>query len=382
MFNKVLVTLDGSPLAEAVLPWVPVITEAASSREVTLFNVIEEASPEQLRVAEGYLKSQADRLTKQALERGVSAPEMHVLSARSPIVGVASTILKFAEDSGIDLILMSTHGRSGFDRWSMGSVAEKLLKGADIPIFLVRSTETAAMVPAQLRRILAPVDGSPLAEQAMPHVEQLARSAGAEITLLYVEAPPEPGVDHGPSATAQAQRRKGLLAYMGTLLPGLAEAGLQVKRQIRMGHPAEEIINEVERSDADLVVMSSHGRTGIARATLGSVADRVLRTSPVPVLLVPSHVRCEVAAHLQGPLAYHCYHCGRRTYRDSFTAQHRCARCEYLLKACGNCVNFEGAGSRSSFPTSPRPTRGAAAPSSSFARPARPCAEFRALRLL
>jgi hypothetical protein len=129
---------------------------------------------------------------------------------------------------------------------------------------------------------------------------------------------------------------------LGTLLPGLAQAGVSVKHQIRMGQPAEEIINEVEKSDADLVVMSSHGRTGIARATLGSVADRVLRSSPVPVLLVPSHVRCEVAAHLQGPLAFHCYHCGRRTYRESVTAQHRCARCEYLLKACGNCVNFNG----------------------------------------
>jgi nucleotide-binding universal stress UspA family protein len=344
MFDKVLVTLDGSPLAEAVLPWVPVITGAAGSQEVTLFTVIEEGTPEQLRVAEGYLKSKADLLKKGAPGRGAAVPTVHVLAARSPIVGVASTILKFAEDGGMDLIVLATHGRSGFDRWSMGSVAEKLLKGADIPIFLVRSTETATMAPAQLRRILAPVDGSPLSEQAMPHVENLARSAGAEVSLLYVEAPPEPGVDHGPSATAQAQRRKELLAYLGTLLPGLAKAGRPVKRQIRMGHPAEEIINEVERSDADLIVMSSHGRTGIARATLGSVADRVLRTAPVPVLLVPSHVRCDVAAHLQGPLAYHCYHCGRRTYRDSFTAQHRCARCEYLLKACGNCVNFNGTG--------------------------------------
>jgi nucleotide-binding universal stress UspA family protein len=179
----------------------------------------------------------------------------------------------------------------------------------------------------------------------MPHVEQLARSAGAEVTLLYVEAPPlEPGADHVPSATALAQHRKEVLAYLGTLLPGLAEAGRTVKRQIRTGHPGEEIIAEVERGDMDLVIMSSHGRTGLARATLGSVADRVLRSAPVPVLLVPSHVRCEVAAHLQGPLAYHCYHCGRRTYRDSFTAQHHCARCGYLLKACGNCVNYDGAG--------------------------------------
>ena len=348
MFNKVLVTLDGSPLAEAVLPWVPVITKAASSQEVTLFTIIEEGTPEQLRVAEGYLKSQADRLKKGSLGSAAFTPAVNVLAARSPIVGVASTILKFAEDSGIDLIILSTHGRSGFDRWSMGSVAEKLLKGADIPLFLVRSgsgsMETAVMAPAQLRRVLAPVDGSQLSEQAMPHVEQLARSAGAEVTLLYVEPPPEPGADHGPSATAQSQHRKGLMTYLGTLLPGLVEAGAPVKRQLRMGHPAEEIVNEVERGDIDLVIMSSHGRTGIARATLGSVADRVLRTSPVPVLLVPSHVRCEVAAHLQGPLAYHCYHCGRRTYRDNLTAQHSCARCEYLLKACGNCVNFDGAG--------------------------------------
>jgi nucleotide-binding universal stress UspA family protein len=175
-------------------------------------------------------------------------------------------------------------------------------------------------------------------------VEQLARSAGAEVTLLYVEAPPEIGVDHGPSATVQAQKRKGALTYLGTLLPGLAEAGLPVKHQIRTGYPAEEVVREVEHGNMDLVIMSSHGRTGIARATLGSVADRVLRTSPVPVMLVPAHVRSEVPAHLQGPLAYYCHHCGRRTYRDSFSAQHHCARCGYLLKACGNCINFDGTG--------------------------------------
>jgi nucleotide-binding universal stress UspA family protein len=348
MFNKVLVTLDGSPLAEAVLPWVPVITNAASAQEVTLLTVIEEATPEQLRVAEGYLKSQIGQLKKEATRSKVPAPTVKIIAVRAPIVGVASTILKFAEDGDMDLIILSTHGRSGFDRWSMGSVAEKLLKGADIPLFLVRSTETtgetASMAPAQLKRFLVPVDGSDLAEHALPHVEQLARSAGAEVTLLYVEAPPEIGVDHGPSATVQAQKRKGALTYLGTLLPGLAEAGLPVKHQIRTGYPAEEVVREVEHGNMDLVIMSSHGRTGIARATLGSVADRVLRTSPVPVMLVPAHVRSEVPAHLQGPLAYYCHHCGRRTYRDSFSAQHHCARCGYLLKACGNCINFDGTG--------------------------------------
>jgi len=191
MFDQVLVTLDGSPLAESVLPWVPVITKAASAQDVTLLTVIEEGTPEQLRVAEGYLKSQADRLKQEAARSGVSAPAVNVMALRSPIVGIASTILKFAEDEGADLIILSTHGRSGFDRWSMGSVAEKLLKGADIPLFLVRSTETvgetASMEPAQLKRFLAPVDGSDLAEHALPLVEQLARSAGGEVTLLYVE---------------------------------------------------------------------------------------------------------------------------------------------------------------------------------------------------
>jgi nucleotide-binding universal stress UspA family protein len=299
-------------------------------------------------VAEGYLKSQADRLKKEATRSEVEAPAVKVIAVRSPITGVASTILNFAEDEGMDLIILSTHGRSGFDRWSMGSVAEKLLKGADIPLFLVRSTETtgetASMAPTQLTRFLVPVDGSDLAEQALPHVEQLARSAGAEVTLLYVEAPPELGADHGPSATVRAQKRKDILDYLGTLLPGLAEAGVEVKRQIHTGYPAEEIVRGAAHRNMDLVIMSSHGRTGIARATLGSVADRVLRTSPAPVMLIPAHVRSEAPAHLQGPLAYYCHHCGRRTYRDSFSAQHHCARCGYLLKACGNCVNFDGTG--------------------------------------
>jgi nucleotide-binding universal stress UspA family protein len=318
-----------------------VLVAAAGAQEVTLFTVIEEATPEQLRTAEGYLQSQADRLALGNPPGREKRPGVKVLATRSPVTGVASTILKFAEDGDMDLILLSTHGRSGFDRWSMGSTAEKLLKAADIPLLLVRSTETERMEPAQLKRFLVPVDGSQLSEHALPQVEALAKSAGAEVTLLYVEsaaAQERPG-----TAASEAQRRKDNITYLGSLLPGLAQAGLSVKRQVRTGHPAEEIIGEAERGDMDLVIMGTHGRTGIARAALGSVADRVLRTSPVPVMLVPAQVRGDAAEYLQGPPVYHCHHCGRRTYRDSLSAQHRCRRCGFLLKACGNCVNFDGA---------------------------------------
>jgi len=127
--------------------------------------------------------------------------------------------------------------------------------------------------------------------------------------------------------------------------------------EIRTGHPAEGIVQEIERVQADVVVMSSHGRTGLARAVLGSVADQVLHSSPVPVLLTPSNITTAAPSYLQGPLAYHCHHCGRRTYRDSFNAQHHCARCGYLLKACGNCVNYDGTGCtlQLQFVTEPNP---------------------------
>ncbi len=346
MFNKVLVTLDGSQLAETVLPWVPALASAAGAAQIVLMSVIWEGTPEQLRLAEGYLRDQGAQLQRTRWPGDGKVPPMEFIAMRTQIAGVAEAILRFAEDNGVDLIMLSTHGRSGVQRWSLGSVAAKIVKGADMPVFLVRNADAPLNSAVRLGRFLVPLDGSKLAEQALPHVQQLARSTGAEVTLLYVAPPPEGEADlkarplHGYRSSPEEH----MGTYLSSIAGGLASDAIRATPKVRTGHPSQEIVQEVEDSLADLIVMSSHGRTGMVRWALGSVADQVVHSSPVPVLLVPSQVKGEVPPHLQGPLVNRCHHCGRRTYRDAFIPEHRCGRCRYFLKACGNCAHFDGIG--------------------------------------
>jgi nucleotide-binding universal stress UspA family protein len=345
MFNKALVALDGSMLAESLLPWVAAFVPTAHSREVVLLSVIETGTPEQLHIAQGYLRDKADGLEEAWKERDSVMPSITCIAVRSPELDIASAILRYAEDNGIDLIMLSTHGHSGINRWLLGSVAEKVIRGADMPVFLGRAYPEPAKAPAGLKHLLAPLDGSQLAEQALPYAEHLARSGPAEVTLLYVEPAQEVAtLSRNPRASLREANRKDVEVYLDSIKSGLAGAGVQVQTKTRIGHPAEQITDEAEEESVDLIVISSHGRTGLARWALGSVADQVLHASPVPVLVIPSQVSGDVPSHLHGPLVRRCYHCGRRTFRENVNPQERCPRCQYLLKACGNCVHFDGIG--------------------------------------
>jgi nucleotide-binding universal stress UspA family protein len=345
MFNKVLVTLDGSLLAESLLPWVADFVAAANSKEVVFLSVIETDTAEQLHIAEGYLRNKADDLEQTWKGRESAMPSITCIAVRYPELDVASAILSYAEDNGIDLIMLATHGRSGINRWLLGSVAEKVLRGVDMPVFLVRAYPEPAKAPIGLKRLLVPLDGSKLAEQALPYAEHLAESEGAEVTLLYVEPVQEAATfSRAPAAGLRTSRRKDMESYLDSMRSGLVSTGIKAETRMRLGHPAEQITDEVIEGSIDMIVMSSHGRTGLARWALGSVADQVLRASPMPVLLFPSRVSGTVPPHLQGPLVRRCHHCGRQTFRETFTHQERCPRCQYLLKACGNCVHFDGIG--------------------------------------
>ena len=347
MYERLLVPLDGSPAAESALPHAALLAYTVGAARVTLFMAVEGGTTDVLHIAEGYLRDQGRRLQEAWHQRAhpspevkpvavckAEGPEVHSIAARSREGQVASAILRFAEDNSVDLIVMATHGASGVDRWLMGSVAEKVLRGADVPVYLARVNAAGVAAPPALRRLLVPLDGSKLAERALPHAEHLARCAGAEVTLLFVQRPEE-----GRGADGSA-----MPSYLDAVAAGLRGAGVRAQVRVREGHPAQEIAQEADEGAADLVVMSSHGRGGLARWVFGSVADQVLRTSPTPVLLVPAAVHGPVPEHLRGPLVRRCYNCGRRTYLDVVTCQDRCSRCRYLLKACGNCEHFDGVG--------------------------------------
>ncbi len=227
-----------------------------------------------------------DAQAKLARDLGVETRTHATLGAAS------SEIVAYAREQGIGLIVMATTGRTGLAHVFLGSVAERVVRQAPCAVLTVRharpaepAAPTAAALP-QLRRILVPLDGSPLAEAALPGILALAKRHGAELVLLRVaHAPALPGpslVDAQVSVVQEAE------AYLAEVLRRLAAEGVPASSAVRYGGTPEEILDDIRVRRPDLVAMSTHGRTGLTHLLLGSVAEQVLRASPVPVLLFPA----------------------------------------------------------------------------------------------
>ena len=194
-----------------------------------------------------------------------------------------------------DLLVMTTHGRSGPARWMLGSVAEAVVRRADGPVWLVRS---GADEPSQVQRLVVPLDGSVRAEAALPAAGELAARLGIPVHLLTV-------IDVSPTTTLKLTTAALIaghledevvrlhLAAEHTLADGLVRLPdeLTASTEVRVGRPAAAIRDAAQ--PGDLIVMTSHGRSGLARAFLGSVAEGVIRHAPAPVLLI--------RAELDGP---------------------------------------------------------------------------------
>ena len=138
------------------------------------------------------------------------------------------------------------------------------------------------------RNILVPLDGSSLAEKILPHVKEIARLTNATITLLSVAfAHTSADRFHGADTEIRKIEAKELAEkYLDSLKQLLIEEGFTVKNQVRYGHPTSEILDYSERKEIDLVAMSTHGRTGLGRLTMGSVAEGVLRHASKPILVI------------------------------------------------------------------------------------------------
>jgi nucleotide-binding universal stress UspA family protein len=229
------------------------------------------------------------------------------LQAPSPEEG----ILEYVETHGVDLVVMATHGRVGFEHFVLGSVAEAVVRGAPCPVLTVRPTAPRAEV--EIRRILVPVDFSPASRQAVAHAKALAVLFRAGLDLLHVlplripiphgdvYLPPEP-----PSAEEAAGARQALLDLYAEA-PGPAipltvhvepeERSLDWSTGSRPDAtpPAAEVLRAAEAVGADLIVMGSHGRTGLKRLFLGSVAEETVQKAPCPVFIVKASGKSLVA---------------------------------------------------------------------------------------
>lgn len=302
MYTRILVPLDGSELAEQVLPYVRVLGKSLQTR-VELVRVFEPVSPSLADPAHGlyldriiasvrtqvqdYLESVAVSLRKDGLT--VST----VVHEGNPAVA----IVQEAETIPNTLVAICTHGRSGITRWVMGSTTDKVLHATTHPLLMVRVRDQAeSELLAKLNSILVPLDGSTIAEQALPHAVSLATALGLNVILLRVTLSPEdyplPASDfagyplariEGLIERGDAEAREYLEALCGTL----REQGVaSVEGRVVHGHPGATIIDMARQIQDCLVVMTTHGVSGLDRWIRGSVANRVVRHSVDPVLII------------------------------------------------------------------------------------------------
>jgi nucleotide-binding universal stress UspA family protein len=203
----------------------------------------------------------------------------------------AEIVVEAAEQKHAALIAMATHGYSGIKRWALGSVTHRVVHAANVPVYVARGSEQPPIGERALKRILVSLDGSALARQALPLAAELAASTHAELILLTVHAPPlgeglEEISSYPRSGELLAALRARMLDELGSLADDLHRQQVLVTPVAVEGFPAEAIIDEAARRQVDLIVMATHGYSGIKRWALGSVADKVLHATPTPLLLV------------------------------------------------------------------------------------------------
>jgi len=295
MYQRILVPLDTSELAEVALPYAEQMAGRLGS-EITLMSVSHSAGEKEQRVFRSYIQETV-AVTKERANRYLEKPTGQDVKVESAILvgNPAEEIVDYADRENIDVIVMATHGRSGIGRWALGSVADKVLRATERPVVLIRAkgARPDMLEKGVFKRALVPLDGSKESEAVIPHLEELASMLGAEVTLLQVLAIVYHVYISG-DAPAQVpytdEEMKPLKAsaesYLEKVGSGLKGKGVTTKCQVRVGAAGHEIIKLADEIGADIVAMSTHRRSGVGRLVFGSVAEKVVRSGNTPVLLV------------------------------------------------------------------------------------------------
>jgi nucleotide-binding universal stress UspA family protein len=206
----------------------------------------------------------------------------------------AELIIEKAAADKTTLIAMTTHGRSGLNRWLLGSVAEKVLRATTNPLLLVRANpEGKASGEARFKSIVVPLDGSELAETVLPTVAKTAKKLGLEVFLIRVYSNPySPFISGGGHYAVNVDElikdtRDQARNYLEKKIAELRKRGVeQISYLLQEGVAADELVAVANHTPESLIVMCSHGRSGVKRWALGSVTETVVRHSSSPVLVM------------------------------------------------------------------------------------------------
>jgi nucleotide-binding universal stress UspA family protein len=282
MIGTVIVPLDGSELAEQVLPYARAIAEK-SNVPLQFVRVVAEDDPASEREeARTYLRQQAEAIGDRVQ-----------ISVRMGDPG--EQIVKAAEEANNPLIVMATHGRTGLRRIFSGSVAQHVVRESGAPVFLVRR-ETKERQDSLVGTVAVPLDGSVYSEAALPYAKEMARDFDADLLLVrvaetsqvYGMLTPEPvGVASAEAINElTAQLIQEAQEYLEKTAAALRQEGFNVKTETLEGFPADQLLALERTVPVNLIVMATRGRSGLGRIVFGSVAERVLQNGTTPILMI------------------------------------------------------------------------------------------------
>jgi nucleotide-binding universal stress UspA family protein len=295
MYDRILLATDGSDHAERAARYVATLADRLGA-EVDVLAVADLGAVAGPFDAGGVDAAFRERLREECRSRAERAAAVAGTDRTAVVEGrPRRTILDYADEHGSDLLATGTHGRTGIRRYVVGSVTEHVIRRATVPVLTARAVEaggtdgdegTGPARPAAIDRVLVPTDGSEPAAAAVDHAVAIAAACDARVRVVSVVN------DRALAVQSELVRTDRLLDSLEehaanavrTVAKRCERAGVPVETAVARGAPARAICEDAE--DADLVVMGSHGRSGLDRVLLGSVAERTVRHAPVPVVTV------------------------------------------------------------------------------------------------
>jgi len=289
MYQNILVPLDGSQVASSVLPYVANLAKRLGAR-VTLLTVFTLRQRE-ARGLETEVRAEAQAMGRREAQRLAEAGTLAdtlVVSGRP-----AEQIVNQAEARNFDLIAIGTRGQSGIRRRLVGSVTDEVVRSSRVPVLVLspRAVERSAQTGYGLSSITVPLDGSELAEYVLPYAEELAQRLSLEINLLRVVQVASLAYFAGdgvPMNTLplEEELEAEATAYLSKVADNLRARGLTTTPVALKGSPALSIVDHLKNLADNLVAICTHGRSGLGRLLIGSVADSIIRSSGAPVLAI------------------------------------------------------------------------------------------------
>lgn len=284
--QHLMVLLDGSTFAAQAIPVAQAISQATRAR-LTLFSAIGDdyqVESERFKQVQGERQAYLQRLVEELGSLGLVVD--HAVCSGSTVEAAES----YVTDGDIDLIITTTRGKSGVPHWLSGGVSSKLVQRINKPVLLVKATDQQTSKIPDVKRIMVALDGSIYSERALPYARTLAQAFRSELILISVPAVPRMKDYRAAAEIVDTLRKKAdtnMRKFLEAVARSLRADGIKVRTVVTGSIPARTILSMGKKQDADLIMMTSHGRGGLELFIVGSVAQRVVQNTQTPVFIVP-----------------------------------------------------------------------------------------------